>query len=134
MLAVLLVVSLAANGWFGYKNRSEVQMLRQQLAEQELGGGRRQTVEMVANPLARRSLGPQPGSGRAAAALPPQGQAAAALYAVPASDDTQTHVSVGPNYAPVYAVYAGSIPPTPVSASAAGVPLDSDNYVLDTTA
>eukprot|EP00729_Bicosta_minor_P014266 gene14266-24199_t len=135
VLAVLLILSLAANVWMGYANRSEIQKLRQQLAEQELnggGGGRRQTVAMVANPLARRSSGPQ--SGRAAAALPPpQAHAAtAALYAVPASDDTQTHASVGPDYAPVYAVYAG--PTAASTASAGGVPLDSDNYVLDTSA
>lgn len=135
VLAVLLILSLAANVWMGYANRSEIQKLRQQLAEQELnggGGGRRQTVAMVANPLARRSSGPQPG--RAAAALPsPEAHAAtAALYAVPASDDTQTHASVGPNYAPVYAVYAG--PTAASTASAGGVPLDSDNYVLDTSA
>lgn len=136
VLAVLLILSLAANVWMGYANRSEIQKLRQQLAEQELnggGGGRRQTVAMVANPLARRSSGPQ--SGRAAAALPPPEAhaATAALYAVPASDDTQTHASVGSNYAPVYAVYAG---PTAASTASAGggVLLDSDNYVLDTSA
>lgn len=136
VLAVLLIMSLAANVWMGYANRSEIQKLRQQLAEQELnggGGGRRQTVAMVANPLARRSSGPQ--SGRAAGTLPPPEAhaATAALYAVPASDDTQTHASVGPDYAPVYAVYAG---PTAASTASAGggVPLDSDNYVLDTSA
>lgn len=136
VLAVLLVASLAANGWFVYKNRNKIQMLRQQLAEQELGGGRRQqTVAMVANPLARRSSGRQTAgrvAGRATAAaaafLPPQEQSASA-YAEPASDGVSTYQS-GASYAPVYAVYAGSTPAAP----AAGVPLDSHNYVLDTSA
>lgn len=136
VLAVLLVASLAANGWFVYKNRNNIQMLRQQLAEQELGGGRRQqTVAMVANPLARRSSGRQTAgrvAGRATAAaaafLPPQEQSASA-YAEPASDGVSTYQS-GASYAPVYAVYAGSTPAAP----AAGVPLDSHNYVLDTSA
>eukprot|EP00729_Bicosta_minor_P003095 gene3098-22474_t len=136
VLVVLLVMSLAANGWFEYKNRDMAKQLQLQLAAQELGGGRRQTVEMVANPLARWSSGPQPSSGaraarRAAAeaAIPPQEQSALA-YSEPASNGVQTYGGAATSYAPVYAVYAG----TTASTSAAGMPLDSDNYVLDTSA
>lgn len=137
VLAVLLVVSLAANGWFGYKNRDMAKQLQLQHVEQELGGGRRQTVEMVANPLARRSSSrPQSTAGhiagRAAAAIPPHEQPA---YSEPTSDGVPTYQSAeGASYAPVYAIYAGSTPSASISVSAAGVPLDSDNYVLDTSA
>eukprot|EP00729_Bicosta_minor_P025494 gene25494-21425_t len=95
VLAVLLVVSLAANGWFGYRNRDMAKQLQLQHVEQELGARRRQTVEMVANPLARRSSSrPQSAAGhiagRAAAAIPPHEQPA---YSEPTSDGVPTYQS-----------------------------------------
>ena len=141
VLATLMVMSLAANVWFGFKNRDMAKQLQQQFAEKELGGGQRQTVEMTTNPLARRrSLGPQSAgrvagrAERAAGAIPPQGQTAAA-YSEPPINSVQTHESAdGANYAPVYAVYAASPSLSSTPTSAAGMPLDSDNYVLDTSA
>lgn len=126
-------MSLAANVWFGFKNHGMAKQLQQQFAEQELGSGQRQTVEMVANPLARRqSLGPQ-SAGRVAGRA--DRAAGAGEYSEPPISSIQTYESAdGANYAPVYAVYAAGATPPSTSTPAAGMPLDSDNYVLDTSA
>ena len=89
---------------------------------------------MVANPLARRqSLGPQ-SAGRVAGRAD-RADRAAGEYSEPQINSVQAYESAdGANYAPVYAVYAAGATPPSTSTSAAGMPLDSDNYVLDTSA
>ena len=134
VLAVLLCLAVAVAAWFWYKHRQIVRAFAQYQAAQEIDGGGRHMIGMMDNPLA------QPSQAAAAAAAATGGgeegggvgggsgaggTRGGAEYLVPFDAG-----SADASYAQVYSIYDGTVG----RGTSANLPMDSDNYVLDTSA